>query len=184
MSHSPHLYTFSIHPEILSETEFLFSEFNPVQVDCCCFPVRNYWATEYSFSDPFPVLCKLQEYAYHQLLMAGFQVKKTGRTILCECRSEDDHITLPKHFFSTPGFQRVHLVMVFTKEKSMYDSGLLLRRKVPLKHPYLQHLSVEHVTKTPLYESVGVMYQEDNYVEYIGGTGIYRMICMSFDASR
>jgi hypothetical protein len=184
MSYCPHVYTFSIHPQILSESEFLFSEFNPYEADCCFFPKKRYWATEYSFQNLPAMLSSLKEYAYQELCMAGFQVLQTGRMVLCDFRGHSDHMIPPEHLFTSPSYSRVHMLMIFTKDKSMYDSGLILKRRVSLKHPYLQYLSVEHVTKTPLYESVGVMYQEENYIEYIGGTGLYRMISFAFDKKR
>jgi hypothetical protein len=135
-------------------------------------------ATEYSFKDLPPVLEKLKHYAYHQLCLAGFGVKPTGRMVLVEYRSLSEHASLPHHLFRTP-FPRVSVLMVLTKDKGIYDSGLILRQRIPLKT--IKTFSVEHTTKTELKEGFGVMYHEDQYVEYIGGDGCFRMICFSFD---
>jgi len=176
---SPHIYSFEIHKEILSESDFLFTEFNPFEIDCCCFPIKNTQATEYSFTDLPPVLQKLKDYAYHQLCLAGFSIKPTGRLVLVEYRSLSEHAILPKFLFQTPGFPRVSLIMVLAKDKGIYDSGLVLRQRIPLKT--IKTLSFENIVKTELKEGFGVMYHEEQYVEYIGGDGCFRMVCFSFD---
>ena len=176
---SPHVYAFEIHKEILSESAFLFSEFNPFETDCWCFPIKSLQATEYSFKELPSVLCRLKDYAYTQLCQAGFSVKESGRVAFVEYRSVSEHARLPRHLFRTPGFPRVSVVMVLTKDRGVYDSGLVFRHYIPLKA--IKTLSVENVVKTELKEGFGVMYHEDKYLEYVGGDGCFRMICMSFD---
>lgn len=176
---SPHIYSFEIHKEILSESDFLFTEFNPFEIDCCCFPIKTMQATEYSFKELPKVLDKLKEYAYHQLSLAGFSIQQTGRMVLVEYRSLSEHAHLPSHLFRTPGFPRVSLVMVLTKDKGIYDSGLILRQRIPLKT--IKTFSIENLVKTELKEGYGVMFHEDQYVEYVGGDGCFRMVCLSFD---
>ena len=163
----------------MAEADFLFTQFNPFELDCCCFPQKTIQATEYSFKELPELLKKLKEYVYRQLCMAGFSVKESGRMIMAEYKSISGHENLPRHMFRTPGFPRVNVIMVITKDKGLYDSGLLLNYRVPLKTAKM--FSFEHVLKTELKEGYGIMYHEDQYVEYVGGDGCFRMICLSFD---
>ena len=177
---SPHVYKFAIHPEVLSESSSIFTEFNPPVVDCFCFPIDKYWYTEYSFSHLPPLLSYLRSYVYHQLEISGFQIRNSGRMILYSYNSTSDHASFSRSMFYTPGFSRVHAVLMFTKD-GVYDSGLIYKKRTPLKHAYLSNLSIEEDVKTDLPEGMGVMYHQDNYMEFVGGTGVLQMMCISFD---
>jgi hypothetical protein len=177
---SPHVYSFSIHPDVLHERDTLFEEFNPYQMDCFCVP-RPFWGTEYSFKDMPPLLSKLADYVYNELALSGFQVKRSGRLTLVEYRDSGNHVSPPRFMFNTQASRQVGVVLVFQKDSCMYDSALSRTEKVPLKNPMLRHLSYDSTFRSDLAEGVGVMYHQPHYIDYIGGTGCYRIAILLFD---
>jgi hypothetical protein len=177
---SPHLYEFNIHSSILSEADTIFEEFNTRQFDYCCVP-RPFWGMEYKLKDLPPLLDKLKEYVYNELVWAGFQVKQTGWMTLAEYIDTENHVTPPPGMFRTPGFRQIGVVLVFQKSTDMYDSGLTRTEKVPLKNPVLKNFSYEKTYRADLLEGVGVMYHQPHAIEYIGGTGRYRFATLLFD---
>lgn len=178
---SPHLYEFQVHEDILSEEDFLFKEFNPVELDCFCFPSKNFWTTEYLMSDMPPILARLQQYVYYQVCNAGFQINPQGKMRLVECRPNSEHIHLQKSLFIQKGFPRVQVVLILTKTPGIYDSGLVVKQKLPLLHPYLKYLTVEESVRFDSHQGMGFMYQEDHSIKYVGGSGTFRMITLCFD---
>lgn len=175
---SPHTYSFAIHPDVLSGHSYMFESYNPPQFDLCCFSLSFYY-TEFSFRDLPPMLDTLKNYALKELQLAGFQVKDAGYLTLADYNGSADHICPPSTMFKMPGPRQIGVVMIFQKDDTMYDSGLVRKEKVPVKN--MIHFFHEKITRHELTQGYGVMYNEKHFIEYIGGSGKYRIATLLFD---